>query len=578
MTSTRNPLQNLILTPQQQSLLFAALNSNRPTGGTANTGLSLSPMQFEGSPVQGTDGLSSFQGSPDFDYDYDFAGGDSSFDFSFDDTNQPKMIGDLPGSKKGSQSDSADGDSPEKRSHPDDGENSGAKRRESEEKVAKKPGRKPLTTEPSSKRKAQNRAAQRAFRERKEKHLKDLENKVQELEKQSQAANSEKEALRAKVEKMTIELNEYKKRLSLLASGRPAPQGPTAPFGSLFINNLNDVNFQFEFPKFGSLPGPPINDTKKPSTTPSQPQKQNGIDHRSPSENSQDGVSPGNSSSYSQSRTVSPEYSSSHGRSRTKEDLTSFSGLYASSLNNGHGSVSAESHYSQGGAASTSSPSASSNSNAGGPSSSCGTSPEPFTQSPLGFKPLDTLSTIGEEQPSLSNQSQEAGHFANGGLDDFAQWLPQTDFQFDPQVFGGYRDPQENILSNGFDDFFNDALDVDFVTPFNLPVTSPVPPKKDLIAQIDAAKDDDHDHMSTPAQLLDCNKVWEKISNCPKAQSGDFDLEGLCADLQKKAKCDGTGPVVSEEDFHQALKKYLCKDEEAAARIAAAAKQTQSQR
>ncbi|KAK4234877.1 hypothetical protein C8A03DRAFT_46867 [Achaetomium macrosporum] len=566
MTSTRNPLQNLILTPQQQSLLFAALNSNRPNSGPSNTGLSLSPMQFDGSSVQGTDGLSSFHGSPDFDYDYDFAGPDSSFDFSFDDTNQPKMIGDLPGSKKGPKSDSADGDSPEKRSHPDDGENSGAKRRESEEKVAKKPGRKPLTTEPSSKRKAQNRAAQRAFRERKEKHLRDLENKVQELEKLSEAANSEKEALRAKVEKMTIELNEYKKRLSLLSSGRPVHQGPAAPFGSLFVNNLNDVNFQFEFPKFGSLPGPPANDAKKQSTTPSQPQKQNSIDHRSPSENSQDGVSPGNSSSYSQTGL----------NSRTKDDLANLSGLYASSLNNGHGSsVSTDSHYNLGGAASTSSPSASSNSNMGGPSSSCGTSPEPFTQSPLGFKPIDTLATIGEEQPSLSNQSQDASHFANTGLDDFSQWLPQTDFQFDPQVFGGYRDPQDNILSNGFDDFFNDALDVDFVTPFNLPVTSPVPPKKDLIAQIDAAKEDDQ--TGTAGQLLDCNKVWEKISNCPKAKSGDFDLEGLCADLQKKAKCDGSGPVVSEEDFHQALKKYLCKDEEAAARVAAAAKQTQSQ-
>lgn len=149
MTSTRNPLQDLILTPQQQSLLFAALNSNRPSNGPSNTntGLNMSPVQYDGSPVQTT---ASFQGSPDFDYDYDFAGGDSSFDFSFDDTNQPKMIGDLPGSKRSPPSESADGDSPEKRSHPDDGEDSGAKRRESEEKVAKKPGRKPLTTEPSS--------------------------------------------------------------------------------------------------------------------------------------------------------------------------------------------------------------------------------------------------------------------------------------------------------------------------------------------------------------------------------------------------------------------------------------------
>jgi AP-1-like factor len=189
----------------------------------------------------------------------------------------------------------------------------------------------------------------------------------------------------------------------------------------------------------------------------------------------------------------------------------------------------------------------------------------------------------------------DLGHFANTGLDDFSQWLPQNDFQFDPQLFGGYRDPQENILSSGFDDsFFNDALDVDFVTPYNLPITSPPAPKKDLIAQIDAAKEDDE---SAPTnQLLKCNDVWyvwltrnlllrrptnrlnrEKISKCPKAQSGDFDLDGLCADLQKKAKCDGTGPVISHEDFQVALKKYLCKDDETTAAVDAAAKKMATQ-
>lgn len=73
-------------------------------------------------------------------------------------------------------------------------------------------------------------------------------------------------------------------------------------------------------------------------------------------------------------------------------------------------------------------------------------------------------------------------------------------------MFGGYRDPQVNDLSLGFDDsFFNDALDMDFPTPYNLPLAGPGAPKKDLIAQIDAAKEDD----STPAgQLLNCNKIW----------------------------------------------------------------------
>jgi len=176
----------------------------------------------------------------------------------------------------------------------------------------------------------------------------------------------------------------------------------------------------------------------------------------------------------------------------------------------------------------------------------------------MGFKPIDTLSTIGEEHPTLNNQSQDLGHFATG-IEDFTQWLPQNDFQFDPQLFGGYRDPQENVLSQGFDDsFFNDALDIDFLTPYNLPVPNPAAPKKDLIAQIDAAKDDD-EPASKAGQLLKCNEVWETIQSCPKAKDGEFDLDGLCADLQKKAKCDGTGPVVSQEDFQDALKKYLCK-------------------
>ena len=217
----------------------------------------------------------------------------------------------------------------------------------------------------------------------------------------SEVANNEKDALRAQVDKMTVELNEYKKRLSTLSGGRPVHQGPAVPFGSLFVNNLDDVNFQFEFPKFGSLPGPPVNKAKKPSAAPSQPSKKNSVDHRSPSVNSQDGVSPGNSSSYSQ---VGLD-------SQTKQDLAALSsGLFTPPLSNRQGtngsSISLDSHYNTGGATATSSPSASSNSNMGGPSSSCGTSPEPYTQSPMGFKPVDTLSTIGEENPSFSNQSQ----------------------------------------------------------------------------------------------------------------------------------------------------------------------------
>ncbi len=107
------------------------------------------------------------------------------------------------------------------------------------------------------KRKAQNRAAQRAFRERKEKHLKDLEMKVQELEKTSSEANQENGVLRAQVERLQMELREYRKRLSLNASnlGRSPPLPGTFSSQMAAGNNALSNSFQFEFPRFGGLPG-----------------------------------------------------------------------------------------------------------------------------------------------------------------------------------------------------------------------------------------------------------------------------------------------------------------------------------
>lgn len=170
MASARpNILPNFILTPQQQNLLFRALTSNQSSNGT-NDQVSLTPESLTTSPTQNqkTIGFNESAGpseSPFIDYDYD-VGPDSSFDFDFNhdgqiDT-QGRMIGDLPGSspdgsddaKDTSKASSPDNDSSDKRSHPDEDDDDevegGAKRRESEGKVAKKPGRKPLTNEPSS--------------------------------------------------------------------------------------------------------------------------------------------------------------------------------------------------------------------------------------------------------------------------------------------------------------------------------------------------------------------------------------------------------------------------------------------
>lgn len=170
MASARpNILPNFILTPQQQNLLFRALTSNQQNGAKTDQG-SLTPESLNTSPAQDQKALTFNESnapsdSPFLDYDYD-VGPDSSFDFDFGNEGQldtqGRMIGDLPGSspdssdgaKDNSKASSPDNESSDKRSHPDDDEDeegeNGAKRRESEGKVAKKPGRKPLTNEPSS--------------------------------------------------------------------------------------------------------------------------------------------------------------------------------------------------------------------------------------------------------------------------------------------------------------------------------------------------------------------------------------------------------------------------------------------
>ncbi|KAM5450653.1 DNA-binding transcription factor yap1 [Microsporum audouinii] len=250
--------RNLYLSPDQQDLLLAALSSNnQPTKlghqssiGSANGS---SGNEIFDSPPQDIPGSGQLSFDPD---DSPFLGLDLDTEF---DVSDHALIGDLPSVETAEQQP----EHREKRKSLDgqEGADTGKKRKENEEKVAKKPGRKPLTSEPTTKRKAQNRAAQRAFRDRKEKHLKDLETKVADLERASQNANQENTLLRAHVQRLQVELKEYRKRLSWISSGNSF--SPTNSLlnqaRSLHAQSRLNNDFSFDFPKFGDLPGAHMN-------------------------------------------------------------------------------------------------------------------------------------------------------------------------------------------------------------------------------------------------------------------------------------------------------------------------------
>jgi len=181
-------------------------------------------------------------------------------------------------------------------------------------------------------------------------------------------------------------------------------------------------------------------------------------------------------------------------------------------------------------------------------------------QSPVYNKPADiTLTTIGEENPGAAGEGNlDNPAFDINGIDWFAQ---QNGNQFDPQLFGDYREPQENALAGEpfSDNFFSEAFALpDFNSPFNV-APSPVPPKKDLVAQIDEKQNEDDEVVpgEDRATMLNCNTIWDRLQACPKVKEGEFDLDLLCKDLQKKAKCSETGAVVNESDFNKIMKTYV---------------------
>ncbi|PHH54032.1 hypothetical protein CFIMG_000994RA [Ceratocystis fimbriata CBS 114723] len=566
-----NDSSSLTLTSEQQKVLLDALNaqnsavhtnqlSSAPQTSQASSSLSLFPFDY---------GF-----NPESNFDFDFSGDGPSLlgDTSLVSTRPEHAesgdgVEDADGGDSGCSSVSGIVSSPsrtaEKRSRPDEldedadtAQGSSNKKREGKkpEKIPKKPGRKPLTEEPTTKRKAQNRAAQRAFRERKEKHVRDLEIKVEELEKASEEANNENSTLRSQIERLTDELEQYKRTVQQMHRGSERPRG----FGSAAINNMSDISFQFEFPSFGSLPGPQ-------QQSPGLSNYSNAS--RTSTTSLPNSTGPANTSPAIEANNIFNAKPSAQGQ----RDLAQFPNIFSSGApSQGQHKPGPLSNIPPIGYGATSSPSASSNSNPG-TSSSCGTSPESSNQSPIGLsKSVDTMATIGEETPPMANTGSNLAGLNNLNMN--FDWLGrQNGGRLDAELFSQYRESPDSVLAMGLDDAgLFDNYETDFLTPqFN---TIPTPQAQtfkptNLIQQIDAQKDQDDVTQPQTAQPptsqtktsqasdtshpfgMPCNQVWDTLQKCANSSPQDFDLDALCNELKQKANCSGKGPVVRKVDL-----------------------------
>jgi len=152
-------ISDLSLSPNQQNLLVAALTSNQPS--EKQRGIAAPPKSSQGAsnapypPAAMSN--NSAPGSGRLDYDdspflESFLDGENEDSFDFDD--QGQMFGDLPEDGSEDNGTADPGHLHDKRksmgAQDDDDVEGGGKRREGDDKQARKPGRKPLTSEPTS--------------------------------------------------------------------------------------------------------------------------------------------------------------------------------------------------------------------------------------------------------------------------------------------------------------------------------------------------------------------------------------------------------------------------------------------
>lgn len=393
-----------------------------------------------------------------------------------------------------------------------------------------------------------------------------------ELTKSQEADKHEKGLLKAQVERLQVELKEYRKRLSL---GGTTTRSPPLNATQQHRSNSGGDNFQFDFPTFGGLPNSSLmfGQTTPPATTHSPSnysQSGTASRHNSAARSLSPAVNSANGSNVASPQDAFPSvgYSTNnnmHGFASTLPQMNNdpFSDLFSPSIlknssgNNGNyfsngqnnnannyaatdggdstAGLSRVFQFNSGSNASDSaSPSNSSTSqwNANTANSSCGTSPEPSHGSPANKD--KAAESFSNQQATFTNQS--TNNNTNFGNTDFNVNSSST---FDPVLFGDYRDNSDVLGGNTAftGGFFDEALNsgpYDFGSPSNLfgilqsPQTSNATlqpgnsgasnaptPSRNLMAEVEKARDggdDDYGLTTKPAQepkkMINCNNIW----------------------------------------------------------------------
>ncbi|GEQ70864.1 hypothetical protein JCM33374_g4544 [Metschnikowia sp. JCM 33374] len=421
-----------------------------------------------------------------------------------------------------------------------------------------KPGRKPIDTEPKSKRTAQNRAAQRAYRERKERKMKDLEDKVTSLE-------DDKMQAEAQIELLKKELSRYRGHsdfsdLKLPASTKVKSEstGSGVPQSDFTVGfpwaKKNSVSETRSNASSNHLP-----DLTSGSSSSNSPLNEFVI---SPHSNTSDSYSVPNSGSIDTQHTTASLF---------EEELNPF----CASLNEACGTrfkpIPKFHRDSQ-----SFPPNQETNADAlplstESPFQSLFTPnvdlPDPLFnntgESTFNFS-LDN--SYSKENPtSLFNDANFDVNLALGNLSNDPVEHNNHNFD-DPDSLAGLVSEESafdplNVVNTDFN--FNEFVKSSYsgsdssrnnsVVDGHRPASSVTSFNSPTIHEEGGNDDDKEEVVPGPEETLKCSEIWDRITAHPRYT--EIDIDGLCAELKSKAKCSEKGVVLNADDVSTLIEK-----------------------
>ncbi|KAF9145170.1 DNA-binding transcription factor yap1 [Linnemannia schmuckeri] len=432
----------------------------------------------------------------------------------------------------------------------------------------KKAGRKPLTTEPTNKRKAQNRAAQRAFRDRKERYVKSLEDRIKELEELNPGKTDSKlaeENLNLKVLVQKLETENYFLKEQAFTFDFPIAQPGLYNIAKGTSSSSSEQSSPSPVSQPINNPTPtatastkkavPAGKSSFTSTNVAKPPAYDQLPWSPPSsigdsvpssplENVESTPEPESTtpkSTYADNAGIVPGVSTNTSTASAR-DLALFSSLLD-------------------GAGNTYSVVPNLGSNTTTTSSLSAYSPSTVASHP---SPASTLIATSQHSPSptIDDLVNNTPLFDAHGNITFTPTttnlgLPSLTYEQTQALFTDFRDPsdprdffapfEDHVEAVAFPPetiggLFNDQL-FNYTSSFaNVAATPAREESQEFFGKVTESTKKGLPPLDDNERALPCPEVWEHIAKHPNFD--DADIDDLCAEMKAKAKCSGHGPVI----------------------------------